>query len=216
MKVAFFGQKGGVGKSTLACALAAEIARRKKGVLLVDADPPQHSSAMWCHAADLANLSWRKARDPLNDFGDLAEDTIIDCPCRLYDEDEQPTHAAKLTRAALVAADIGIIPLPPCGFDVATLQMGLDLAEEASHARQLEGREPLIVRVLGNSWSACELARDVQQHHKTAVWLDSRIRYLQAFKVANSTGRPLHSREKWKPAAEEVRALARELRGLHP
>lgn len=39
MKVSLQNQKGGVGKTTLALAIAAELASRGRRVLLVDADP---------------------------------------------------------------------------------------------------------------------------------------------------------------------------------
>jgi chromosome partitioning protein len=42
--IAFISQKGGVGKSTLAQALASEAKRKKKKVLLADCDSQQSTS----------------------------------------------------------------------------------------------------------------------------------------------------------------------------
>jgi chromosome partitioning protein len=42
--IAFISQKGGVGKSTLAQALAVETARQKVKTLLADCDPQQSTS----------------------------------------------------------------------------------------------------------------------------------------------------------------------------
>jgi chromosome partitioning protein len=42
--IAFISQKGGVGKSTLAQALASEIKRQKKKILLADCDSQQGTS----------------------------------------------------------------------------------------------------------------------------------------------------------------------------
>ena len=46
MKIGLLNQKGGVGKTTLAVHIADALARRKKKVLLVDADP-QGSALDW-------------------------------------------------------------------------------------------------------------------------------------------------------------------------
>lgn len=45
--IAFISQKGGVGKSTLAQALAVEAKKKKLGILLADCDPQQATSQEW-------------------------------------------------------------------------------------------------------------------------------------------------------------------------
>ncbi len=51
----FASQKGGVGKSTLAVAFAAELNARGRKVLLVDADPQGSASSWAAVAAELGN-----------------------------------------------------------------------------------------------------------------------------------------------------------------
>lgn len=80
--IAFISQKGGVGKSTLAQALASEIKRKKKKVLLADCDSQQATSYEWsklnskisCQVFSSVKEVW-----PLSKDYDLI---IIDGPAR--------------------------------------------------------------------------------------------------------------------------------------
>ena len=80
--IAFISQKGGVGKSTLAQALASEIKRQKKKILLADCDSQQATSYEWsklnkkipCQVFNSVSEVW-----PLSKDYDLI---IIDGPAR--------------------------------------------------------------------------------------------------------------------------------------
>lgn len=85
--LAFISQKGGVGKSTLAQALAVETTRQKIKVLLADCDPQQATSYKWTQLRKENGLSpincqvFNQAKDiwPLTKKYDLI---IIDGPAR--------------------------------------------------------------------------------------------------------------------------------------
>lgn len=80
--IAFISQKGGVGKSTLAQALAVEAKKQKISVLLADCDSQQTTSHEWSKISGKINCQvFKQARDiwPLSKNYDLI---IIDGPAR--------------------------------------------------------------------------------------------------------------------------------------
>jgi chromosome partitioning protein len=117
MIIVIGGQKGGVGKTTLAINIAYEAMKKNKKTLLVDADP-QESCAKW--------HSWRKEQqlkttklyqlkgdiyDPLLDQENNYELIVVD---------SGGVDAIEM-RSAVLAADILVSPVRPGQFDIETL-----------------------------------------------------------------------------------------------
>ena len=123
------GQKGGVGKTTLAVNLAAMRSRAGRDVLLVDADR-QGSANLW---AGIRHEDPRNAPVPCvqkvgkglaADIRDLAtryEDVVIDAGGQ---------DSVEL-RAAMAIAEFALFPIQPSIFDAATLETLAELVAQA-------------------------------------------------------------------------------------
>ncbi|WP_159351031.1 AAA family ATPase [Roseomonas harenae] len=127
------GIKGGIGKSTLAANLAVLAARAGQEVLLVDADP-QETTATWAAArseqrGELApvttvSIIGRQIRDELRRLSEKYGVVIVDAGAR--DTSTQ--------RAALSVASLLLLPFPPRGPDLWTLDA---VAQTVSDVRSI-------------------------------------------------------------------------------
>lgn len=123
--------KGGVGKSTLAVNLACELAGRQS-VHLIDADA-QATAAEWLEGKGLPITGEampledeRKAGAWMRRLRSLKADVVvIDLP---------PQNGAA-TAAALMVADLFLIPIAPSGLDLRAAAKALALLHEARAAR---------------------------------------------------------------------------------
>lgn len=114
------GIKGGIGKSTLAANLAVLAARAGRDVMLIDADP-QETTATWAaaradQAGDLAPVTTvtivgKQIREELKRLAGKYPTIIVDAGAR-----DTTTQ-----RAALSVANLVLLPFPPRGPDLWTL-----------------------------------------------------------------------------------------------
>lgn len=117
-------QKGGSGKTTLATALADALTQAGERVLLIDADP-QRSALMWSAAAAtavhvIAAAAPMLRRSALAALAASYTWTLIDCPPRM----------GEATRAAIVAADLVLVPVRPTTADIQALPQVADTIDD--------------------------------------------------------------------------------------
>lgn len=207
MVIALAGQKGGSGKTTTAICLAAEWHARGHKVLLVDADP-QGSSRTWADVAAEATLPCPTVvsmgpglhrPDQLPALAAGYDFTIIDCP---------PRHG-DIQRAALMVADLVVVPCGPSGVDAWALGATLDIIEEA---RTL--RPDLVVAVLITR-KVARTALGTNARGALAVSglriLAAELGYRVAYQEAPAAGLGVTTYAPGTPVAIEVIALADEL-----
>ncbi len=126
MIIAFSGQKGGVGKSTLSIATAQELKRRGRDVVILDTDS-QSTALIWSKGAEegVPTVPVFVVNDELVKGARAAAEkydiVIIDVPGRLD----------SVQKRAMLAANLAIFPLGPSDAELWAVQTNIQLVKEA-------------------------------------------------------------------------------------
>jgi chromosome partitioning protein len=155
MKIAsFVGQKGGVGKSTLARLLAVAAARQEYKVLLADFDLEQLSCVEWSAvrlrngiAPDIEARVFNSLKNLRKKVSNL--DLVVVDTRGLADE---------LTKEISQESDVVFLPT---GTSMDDLRPTLALARKLSKSRKISGKIVLILSKVGRSERLLQTARDI-------------------------------------------------------
>jgi chromosome partitioning protein len=207
MIISIMNQKGGGGKSTISTNLAALFAADGREVILIDADPEQHTSMTWLadrpetlpkiHGAVLP------AKNLAREAGSLREKyqvVVIDGGARVTDH----------SHAAVAVADVLIIPLRPSKADLDASAGFIDIVRGDMVKRPgLMGT--IVMNQVQEKTSVAALTRA-----QLAEWdfpvLDSVIHHRVAFIEALWAGMAAGEYSPKSAAAEDVRKLFVELK----
>lgn len=204
--IAFAGQKGGSGKTTTSISVASELFERGHKVLLVDADP-QGSAQTWAAvAAELGHAApvvvgmgaGLHRPDQLPSLAAAYDFVVVDCP---------PRHG-EIQRAALMVADVAVLPCGPAAVDAWALGESVDLVEQARIIRPELRAAVLITRKIART-TIGEGAREVLAGSGLPL-LETELGYRVAYQEAPAAGRGVTAYDRG-AAADEVRALVDEI-----
>lgn len=208
--VAVTNRKGGVGKTTLACNLAAELAAAGQRVALFDLDP-QGSASFWASAGDgvLSKITRRvdatdakKFRKTIDTAKRDFDRIVLDCP---------PSFS-EASINAMVESDVVLLPTQPSSLDIMAGAAALHLAREARSIRK--GRK-LAIGLVPNRMSRTRLGADLLS---ALVSMGEKVlppvgnRSIVAETVLS--GLTVREAQPKSPAAQEFAALAAGVEGM--
>ena len=212
-------EKGGTGKTTLTTNLAAQLANRKKDILLVDTDT-QGSASKWAAMRDsiepnkgdftrVASVQkfGREIRKDLLDLSHRYEHILIDAGGR---------DSVEL-RSALSVCDKIYIPLQAAQFDIWTLSVMDQLVSDARifnqklHARVIINRASTNPKV-SETQEALELEEELLHLEFSGVIIRERSAFRKAAKRGLSVCE-LTSKDADPKAEQEITALDQEIFG---
>jgi chromosome partitioning protein len=154
MIISLLNQKGGVGKTTLAVHLSTALAQRGGRVLLVDADP-QGSALDWSASRQTTPLFAVVGLPTKN----LHREIQAHVPNYDYIVIDGPPRVNELARAAIMAADVVLIPVQPSPYDVWAAKEITDLLGEAAVYKENQKAAFVINRKIVNT----AIGRDVAE-----------------------------------------------------
>jgi chromosome partitioning protein len=203
--LAVVNQKGGAAKTTIALNLAAAMAEAGDRVLLIDADP-QQTAQDWLAVREepppfqVLGLSKPVLHRELPGITGDYDQVVIDGPPRNYE----------VTRSAIAAADVVVIPIQPSGADFWAARDTVKLVKEAHGFKETQKGVFLVTRKISRSALARDIAGALAEldlpilRHGTS----QRVAYAEAL----TAGRTVIELAPHGAAAEEIRSILAELR----
>lgn len=208
MIFAFAGQKGGVGKSTLSMSVAGEFLEQGKNVLLVDGDHEQGTVRVFAEIAAEEGLpsptvvamgASMYRPEQLPSLAKNYDVVIVDCPPR----------SAEVLRAAIMVADVVVLPVGPNPAEIWALANTADLVEQAKVVRP----DLSSCVVINRKDSRTVLGRNVREALDGVgiPVLQTEISHRIVFAEAPAAGLGVTKYAPRDPASSEIRSLVKEL-----
>lgn len=204
--IAVAGMKGGAGKTTLATSIAAELARLRKRVLLVDLDP-QGTALFWGQQAAAADGGVVVQRGAAEDLAALRAAASYD-----YIVLDGPPRYGDVQRAMVMHADLVVLPCCPSPAEAWAFGQSAGLMQ---HAKKLLPALPVVVafvrlKTTAIARTAADALREAAAGYGLQV-LRASTGARVAYEHALNAGRGVTVHAPRSLAAGEVRRLTAEL-----
>ena len=222
--IAVANQKGGCGKTTLTMNLAGVLAiEAKMKVLVIDADP-QASAQHWAMRAGESGMGFEVLTHPHEDIHRKVRELatkgydviLIDCPPGASQLSTGKDSQTSISRMALLAADLVVVPVRPSMLDYLASHQLLPLLRDVGTLKEnqrvfivVNGKPPGRTRAGAEALSVAE--EEFQIHGVDIKVLQSEVTTRQAFVLAPTMGQTVITYEPAGKAAEEIRKLAEEI-----
>lgn len=204
--IAVYNQKGGCGKSQVSMQLAGTLSLRGYRVLVVDMDP-QGTALMWSAGAPSDNpfpatvVSLSKQKESMvgeiRKFASNYDFILIDCP---------PAIESTVPWAALIIADLGLIPIIPLADNIWASKQAVNLGMNAK-----QENPNLMLRFVpsnvgrGNLYQyGLEAIKEIEE----IEMLNTGLSHRNAFPTAAMLGTTVHGLANKSPAIDEIESLA--------
>lgn len=193
--IALAATKGGVGKTTLASALAVRAADESKRVALVDLDPQESLASWWDRRGKVSNPQLFENVDATAEAIELLisqgfEWVFIDTPPGFL----------KFTEPAIVAADFVLVPIRASALDVEAADAVVDACQE------LKKPFAFVLNHANPQWKLTKTTTAYLRSKGYAV-LEPMIAYRMAYIAAMTLGKSAPEIEKDGQARKEIDAL---------
>lgn len=204
MIISLLNQKGGVGKTTLAVNLAMGLAISGNRVMLVDADP-QGSSLTWSGNREgegpfpVVGIPKPTLHKELPKLADNYDFIIVDGPPRVYD----------VTRSAILASDLILIPVTPSPYDVWATEETVKVITEVKPFKEDLKSFFVINRKIMNTVIGRDVI-DALAGYDIPV-MKSQLCQRVGFAETAGEGKTVLETAPESPASDEIRALIKEI-----
>ena len=222
--IAVANQKGGCGKTTLSMSLAGVLGSEGGlRVLLIDADP-QASAQQWAMKAGETTLPFEVMTHPHEDIHRKIREMavkgydviIIDCPPGASQVLSGKDSQTSISRMAILAADVVVVPVRPSMLDYLASHQLLPLLKDVA---ALKEKQKVFIAVNGKApgrtrsgAEALSVAEEIFRIDGVDVQvLRSEVTTRQAFVLAPTVGKTVTTYEPQGKAAGEIRSLAEEI-----